>query len=66
VAKNETGITDTGEQPDPVNRKVRRTTSGWQSDTRAAIGDGMFPSDGTRRGQQRPVAMSNRRRRGAR
>ena len=61
MAKSETGITDTGEQPDPVNRKVRRTTSGWMSDTRAAIADGTFTSYGARKGLNRISRMAKRR-----
>lgn len=63
MPKDETGITDTGEQPDPVNRKVRRTTSSWASDSRAAYGDGQFTSDGVRAVQrtvQSPVAAKRR------
>lgn len=48
MAKNETGISDTGEKPNPLNQKVRRTSDGWQRDEQAAIGDGRFRMSGTR------------------
>ena len=70
MPKNETGITDTGEQEFPLARKQRRGTSAWQADTQAAMGDGAFPADGARRSATnmgRPILTpAVRRRRGMR
>ena len=71
--RSETGITDTGESPDPVNRKTRRMASGWQADSRQRIGDGDLGGLGSRTGQQRPgqnftppAASAKKRRKGMR
>ena len=51
AGKHETGITDTGEQENPLNRKVRRAAYGWQNDPQVAIGDGQFRYNGVRNGR---------------
>lgn len=70
MGKNETGITDTGEQEDPLNRKVRRATGSWQNDAQAKSGDGVFAQDGQRSvatNYGRPALLpAARRRRGMR
>ena len=44
--KHETSGKTSGEQPNPENPKVRRTTSGWST---MPEGDGKFRSNGIRR-----------------
>ena len=68
MPKQETGITDTGEQEEPLNRKVRRRATGWQQDRQAQIGDGEFAQQGVRRASLGAPMMlpAARRRRGMR
>lgn len=70
MPKSETGITDTGEQPDPLNRKSRRTASAWNADQQAQVGDGQVDLAGARANATnygRPVmAPAARRRKGMR
>ena len=61
MPKQETGITDTGEQANPLNRKVRRVAFSWQNAPGAKMGDGTFGSDGTRKGLNR-IGMTAKRR----
>ena len=48
MSKNETGITDTGEQEFPLAQKQRRATSGHQNDAQAQMGDGVYQQDNAR------------------
>ena len=70
MPKIETGITDTGEQENPLNRKARRTTVAWDADQQAASGDGLVEPVGARRtgtNYGRPVmGYAARRRKGMR
>ena len=67
---NETGITDTGEQANPMNQKTRRAAVGWQGDQQSAMGDGKFAMTGARKtatNYGRPVmGPAARKRRGMR
>lgn len=70
MPKSETGITDTGEQGDPLARKARRMASSGPMDAQAHMADGVMPMDGSRkagaRGMMNAAAFHPGRRRGAR
>lgn len=49
MAKQETGITDTGESTNPLNRKVRRDAAGaGGADAQSMMGDGIYAQHGLR------------------
>lgn len=70
MAKNEASSNYTGETGNPLVSKQRRTATGWQTDTQAARGDGVFATQGTRTqatNYGRPMmGPTTRRRRGMR
>ena len=70
MAKAETGLTDTGEQENPLNPKRRRTTVPNAEDAQARTGDGVFSEDGARATAvnygRAPLGYAKRRRLGMR
>ena len=49
MAKNETGITDTGESENPMNLKARRRAYGHADDPQTEMGDGKYEVSGARK-----------------